>query len=109
MGAVDHLMRAGRGDTAQLQEDAARYGVTLEAHHLAPADYGLWAEHWPAVNLFMRCQTQWRATSSGVVGLDYGVLLQVAPLLSVVVDAQVLDDVQTMEAHAIGKINRRKG
>ena len=102
-------MRAGKGDTAQAQQDAARYGVILEAHHTTPAHYELWAEHWPAVNLFMRSQTQWRATSNGVVGLDYGVILQLAPILGVALDAQVLDDVQTMEAHAIGKLNRRKG
>lgn len=105
---MDHLLRS-KGSTAQLQADAAAYGVILERHHLESADYRLWAEHWPAVELFMHCQTQWRATSSGVVGLDYGVMLQLAPLLGVALDAQVLDDVQTMEAHAIGKLNRRKG
>lgn len=100
-------MRAGRGDTAQAQEDAARYGVILEQHHLTPQSYRLWVEHWPAVNLFMRCLTQWRSGISGVLGLDYGVMLQLAPVLGVAVDAQLLDQVQTMEAHAIVKLNRR--
>jgi len=100
-------MRSGR-DTAQLQADAARYGVILEPHHLAPVDYRLWAELWPVVLLFQRSQTQWRATSSGVIGLDYGpVLGQLAQLLGVTVDLQLLDDLQTMELHAREKINRK--
>ena len=100
-------MRSGR-DTAQLQADAARYGVILEPHHLAPVDCRVWAELWPVVSLFQRSQTQWRATSSGVVGLDYGpVLGQLAQLLGVTVDLQLLDDLQTMELHAREKINRK--
>jgi hypothetical protein len=105
---VDHLLRAGKGDTAQLQSDAAAYGVILESHHLAPAHYTLWLELWPAVQLFMRCLTQWRATSGGIIGLDYGVMLQLAAVLQLPVTQQLLDDVQTMEAHAITKVNRRK-
>jgi hypothetical protein len=101
-------MRAGKGDTAQLQSDAAAYGVILEAHHLAPDHFTLWLELWPAVQLFMRCLTQWRTSIDGVVGLDYGVMLQLASLLGVTVTEQVLDDVQVMEAHAIAKAKRRK-
>ena len=103
---MDHLFRS-KGSTAQLQADAAAYGVILEGHHLQSPDYRLWAEHWPAVELFMRCQTQWRATSSGVVGLDYGVLLAIAPMLGRTMDAALLDEVQTMELHARELINRR--
>jgi len=100
-------MRSGR-DTAQLQADAARYGVILEPHHLAPVDCRVWVELWPVVMLFQRSQTQWRATSSGVIGLDYGpVLGQLAQLLGVTVDLQLLDDLQTMELHAREKINRK--
>jgi len=103
---VDHLFRS-KGSTAQLQADAAAYGVILEGHHLQSPDYRLWAEHWPAVELFMRCQTQWRATSRRVVGLDYGVLLAIAPMLGRTMDAALLDEVQTMELHARELINRR--
>ena len=56
----------------------------------------------------MRCLTQWRTSIDGVVGLDYGVMLQLASLLGVTVTEQVLDDVQVMEAHAIAKAKRRK-
>lgn len=91
-----------------MQADAARYGVILEPHHLAPVDCRLWAELWPVVSLFQRSQTQWRATSGGVVGLDYGpVLGQLAQLLGVTVDLQLLDDLQVMELHARDAINRK--
>ena len=103
---MEHLLRR-RGDTAQLQQDAAAYGVILEPHHLAPQDFRLWAELWPAVQLFMRCLTQWRATSTGVLGLDYGVLLQLAPVFGVTVNAAMMDDIQAMEAQAIETLNRR--
>ena len=107
MGAVDHLMRGTRGSTAQLQADAAAYGVTLEPHHLAPQNYRLWAEHWPAVNLFQRLQTQWRATSGGVVGLDYGVALQLAPIWGIAVDADLMENLQVLEVHARDAINKQ--
>ena len=100
-------MRSGR-DTAQLQADAARYGVILEPHHLAAVDCKVWVELWPVVMLFQRSQTQWRATSSGVIGLDYGVVLgPLAAVLGIDVNAQLLDDLQTMELHAREKINRK--
>lgn len=101
------MQSAGRGDTAQLMADAAAYGVILEPHHLAPTHYELWSDVVGAVRLFSQCATQWRATSGGVVGLDYGVLLQVAPVLGLTVDEQMLQDVGVMEGHAIEKLNRR--
>lgn len=100
-------MRAGKGDTAQLQADAAAYGVILEPHHLAPPDYRLWAEHLPAVDLFARCMTQWRATSGGVMGLDYGVVLAMANLYQVHDMPRVMEDLQVMEIHARDRINKQ--
>ena len=58
--------------------------------------------------LFMRCQTQWRATSGGALGLDYGVLLQLAPVYGVEVNAAMMDDIQAMELHAREQLNRRR-
>lgn len=103
---MNHLFRS-RGDTAQAEADAARFGVILQAHHLAPRNHHLWAELWPVVNLFQRSMTQWRATSGGVVGLDYGVILgHLAPLYGVTVDPEMMDDLQTMELHARDLLNR---
>ena len=50
--------------------------------------------------MFLRCQTQWRTTSSGVMGMDYGVVLQVMDLYAVDNRRQVLEDLQVMEGRA---------
>ena len=99
----------GKGSTDQLEEDAARYGVIIERHHVEQPDYFLWPEHAEALELFLRCMTQWRATSGGVIGLDYGVVLQLASLYHVKDTAAMLDDLQVMELHARQIINQRMG
>lgn len=103
---MDHLFRS-KGDTAQLQRDAEAYGVILQGHHLQPEHFYLWADLWPVVNLFMRCLTQWRTGPAGVVGLDYGAVFQMAPLLATPLDAAMMDDMQTMEIHARDLLNRQ--
>lgn len=60
----------------------------------------MWPEHEDAVLMFLRCQTQWRTSMAGVVGLDYGVVLQLMDLYAVNNKRQVLEDLQVMEAHA---------
>lgn len=50
--------------------------------------------------MFLRCQTQWRTTSSGVMGLDYGVVLQMLDLYAVENRRQTLEDLQVMECRA---------
>lgn len=53
--------------------------------------------------------TQWRTTRAGVVGLDYGVVLQMASLYQISNPAKVLEDLQIMELHAIKLINAEAG
>ncbi|MFZ9959313.1 MAG: DUF1799 domain-containing protein [Candidatus Limnocylindrus sp.] len=103
---MDHLFRS-KGDTAQLQRDAEVYGVILQSHHLQPEHFCLWADLWPVVNLFMKCLTQWRSGPSGVLGLDYGAVFLMAPLLGTSLDAAMMDDMQTMEIHARDLLNRQ--
>lgn len=67
---------------------------------LQPVQYEVWKEHEDAVLMFLRCQTQWRTSMSGVIGLDYGVVLQMMDLYAVDNKRQVLEDLQVMEAHA---------
>jgi hypothetical protein len=104
---VDHLFRGEKGDTEQLQAQAAAYGVILEQHHVEPEHYQLWPEHAEVVDLFLRCMTQWRPTSNGVIGLDYGVVLQLASLYKISDPAVVLEDLQVMELHARAQINKQ--
>jgi hypothetical protein len=88
---------------AELLADLAAYGAdasSLPERMLKPAEYEIWPEHEDAVLTFLRCQTQWRTTMTGVMGLDYGVVLQVMELYAVGNKRQVLEDLQVMEAHA---------
>lgn len=39
-----------------------------------PEPFPLWAENWPAIQLFTQNSTQWRTGVSGPVGLDYTVI-----------------------------------
>lgn len=57
--------------------------------------------------VFLRCQTQWRTASSGVVGLDYGVVLEVMRLYDVPSPPLVLEQVQIMESRAVELINEK--
>lgn len=100
-------MRSSKGDTAQLQADAAAYGIILEPHHVEPEQYLLWPEHADAVDLFLRCMTQWRASGNGVIGLDYGVVLQLASLYGIRDPGTTLEELQVMELHARDLINKQ--
>jgi hypothetical protein len=103
---VEHLLH-GSSANKELLADAAAFGLTLPDAMLAPKVYYIWPEHMDVLNLFMRCMTQWRCGASGVVGLDYGVVLQMASLYQITEDlARVMEDLQIMELHARDLINK---
>lgn len=56
--------------------------------------------------MFLRCQTQWRTGTIGVMGLDYGVVLQLCDVYAVGDKRQLMDDLQVMEAKARELINQ---
>lgn len=105
IGAVEHLLRGGGKVNDDLLADAQAYGIAMPDEMLEPEKYVLWTEHKDPVELFARCMTQWRTTISGVMGLDYGVVLQIASLYQIGNPAKVLEDLQIMELHAIKLIN----
>ena len=55
--------------------------------------------------MFTRVQTQWRTTMSGVVGFDYGVVLELARLQQIADPIALLDDLRIMENRAIELLN----
>ena len=55
--------------------------------------------------MFMQVQTQWRTGANGLIGLDYGVVLQLASLKQIEDPVQLLDDLQVMELHARTLLN----
>lgn len=105
---MDHILRGGNQVNDQLLEEAAAYGVILPDHLQESKDFALWADHWPAVELFLRCMTQWRCGANGVIGLDYGVVLDMAKLYQVPRLAETMEDLQIMEIRARDLLNKEK-
>lgn len=108
IGAVDHWYYGDGGANDELLEDLQAYGADASAlpeRFRKPKIYEVWPEHEDAVVTFLRCQTQWRTTMSGVMGLDYGVVLQLLDLYAVGSRQQVLEDLQVMEGRAKELIN----
>lgn len=65
-------------------------------------DFEVWQENWEAVQMFLRCQTQWRpAGMGGVLGLDYVAVAWLLRLYRVKDQRAVLEDLQVMEAAAL--------
>jgi hypothetical protein len=59
--------------------------------------------------MFLRVQTQWRSTMSGVIGLDYAAVQWVFKLYEVEDQRTLLEDLQVMEAAAMSAINGKGG
>jgi hypothetical protein len=86
--------------------DAAAFGVSLPKPE-AQKDFEVWEENWPAVEMFLRCQTQWRPTMGGVCGLDYTAVEWLFRLYEVENQPAVLEDLQVMEAAGLKILNQR--
>jgi hypothetical protein len=59
--------------------------------------------------MFLRAQTQWRTTMSGVIGLDYAAVQWLFRLYEVQDQRALLEDLQTMEVAAMQVINKQGG
>jgi hypothetical protein len=70
-------------------------------------DFEIFQENWLSVEMFLRCQTQWRASINGVLGLDYGAVAWILRLYEVEEQRAVLEDLQIMESAAMAKLNER--
>lgn len=84
----------------------------IELPKLPPApdeDFGILPENWPVVEMFLRVQTQWRTTMSGVIGMDYAALAWVFKLYEVDDPRSLLEGLQIMEAAAVSVINKQGG
>lgn len=68
----------------------------------------MWPENWPALQLFIRCQTQWRIGVNGRAGLDYGAIIAMANLYQTPDLPRVMDDLQIMEAEILVQLSKEK-
>jgi|TARA_Y100000289_G_scaffold66027_1_gene81136 hypothetical protein len=84
-----------------LKRDAERLNIQLPAEMFEPETFAIWPEHLDVLEMFLRCQTQWRSGANGVIGLDYGVVLELCRLYDVQDRKQLLNDLQVMEGRAL--------
>ena len=87
------------------QADAAAFGIALPEQPVN--DFEVWEENWPVVEMFLRVQTQWRTTMSGILGLDYAAVAWLLKLYEVEGPRALLEDLQIMEAAAMMALNSR--
>jgi hypothetical protein len=66
-------------------------------------------ENWAVVEMFLRLQTQWRTSMSGVLGLDYVAVEWMLRLYGVEDQRSMLENLQVMEGAALTLINKKEG
>lgn len=81
--------------------------MELPAELTEPEHFEVWPANWPAMDLFIRCQTQWRISVNGRAGLDYGAVIAMASLYLVDNLSQVVEDVQVIEAEILSQEAKR--
>ena len=69
----------------------------------------MFEENWAVVEMFLRLQTQWRTSMSGVLGLDYVAVEWMLRLYGVEDQRSMLEDLQVMEGAALTLINNKEG
>ena len=69
-------------------------------------DFAVWPENWDTVELFLRCQTQWRTSVGGVTGFDYSSVLALVNMYAY--SKETFEDLQIMEVAAISYLNKER-
>lgn len=65
-------------------------------------------EAWPAIDAFLAVQTQWRSSSGALIGLDYNAVRWIFELHNVDNQAELLQDLQVIEAKVMEIVNERR-
>lgn len=75
-----------------------------------PEHCEVFEENWPAVEMFLRVQTQWRTGMNGPVGLDYMAVAWVLRLTAEeATHRALLEDLQIMESAVLAYIAKQEG
>jgi hypothetical protein len=80
----------------------------LRESDVTPPEVDLWPDNWPAVRLFIRYSTQWRAGGGGPIGLDYNPILHDLDRRNLPSDEYeaLFDAVRVIETTALEELNR---
>ena len=68
-------------------------------------DFEVSEENWPAVEMFLRLQTQWRVSFGGLVGLDYVAVKWLFDVYAVDDHKEMLDALMIMERAALSALS----
>lgn len=69
---------------------------------------GVWPDNWPVLDVFLKCNTQWRTGFNGAYGLDYSVLPWLFEMCSVKDHKQAFKDIQIMESAALDVMRQQR-
>lgn len=58
--------------------------------------------------MFLRCQTQWRVSVSGIIGFDYTSVIEMIKLYNIENHTVMLENLQIMEAAVLKAMNKEK-
>lgn len=72
------------------------------------ADFEVWEENWPSLEVFLSVQTQWRATYGAFYGLDYNSLFSVMNLYETQDRKRIFEDIQIIERTILAALNEEK-
>lgn len=68
-------------------------------------DFEVFEDNWPAVEMFLRLQTQWRVSFGGLVGLDYVAVKWLFDVYEVEDHKEMLDALMIMERAALSALS----
>lgn len=90
----------------QTAEDAAAFGIEIDLPK-QPDFFEVDPDAWPAVQLFLRCQTQWRSGPAGLIGLDYLAVELTSRLYGATDLAAMLEDIQVIEGEILLAVHEK--
>ena len=92
----------------QSADDAAAFGLDL-GQPPPPEHFEVEPDAWNAMQMFLRCQTQWRTGPNGVIGLDYLALDLMFRLYGASDPATMLEDIQVVEGEILAIAQQEGG
>lgn len=85
---------------------AALRGTGLKPSHYKEPIVEVWPESWPAVELYVRYQTQWLQGPGGPSGLNYAILFADLDRSGIEGEGRedIMDGIRTIEAEVLAEI-----
>ena len=68
----------------------------------------VWPDNWPVLDVFVKCNTQWRTGFNGAYGLDYSVLPWLFEMCEVTDHKRAFRDIRLMEGAALDAMAKQR-